>query len=132
MNCQTCTNPTKHAIGFWDGENSHGQLFDCHNLDCELKQDRLWAEEMSELEKDEVDRKNLFNEISMKMIKDKRRELQITIMKMSQGLGISPSEYSNYEMCRVALPVEMVDKINEVFKEQHRNRMEERIKGMYP
>lgn len=132
MNCQTCTNPTKHAIGFWDGENSHGQIFECRNLDCELKLARDKGIVIANEEKDRVILSNALNGIFMEDIKQKRKGLQVTIMKMSKELGISPSDYSNYEMCRVALPVDMVDKINEVFKEQHRNRMEERIKGMYP
>jgi len=115
MNCQTCTNPTKYPIGFWDGENSHGGIFDCHNSDCEVKQAKLKLDELIKNEKEEVDGINSANGISIEIIKDRRRELGITIAKIAKSLGISPSEYSCYEQCREPLPVEMIDKIDGVF-----------------
>jgi len=115
LNCQTCTNQTKHPIGFWDGENSHGQIFDCHNSDCEVKQAKLKLDELIKNEKEEVNEINSANGISIGIIKDRRRELGITIAKMAKSLGISPSEYSYYEQCWEPLPVEMVDRIDGVF-----------------
>ena len=115
LNCQTCTNQTKHPIGFWDGENSHGQIFDCHNSDCEVKQAKLKLDELIKNEKEEVNAINSANGISIGLIKDRRRELGITIAKMAKSLGISPSEYSYYEQCWEPLPVEMVDRIDGVF-----------------
>jgi len=115
MNCQTCTNPTKYPIGFWDGEKSHGGIFDCHNSDCEVKQAKLKLDELIKNEKEEVNEINSANGISIEIIKDRRRELGITIAKMARGLGIFASEYSCYEQCREPLPVEMVDKIESVF-----------------
>jgi len=120
MNCQTCTDPTKHPIGFWDGENTHGQLFDCHNHDCEAKQSKQKLTELLEEERVKVVEENSRNNIQMLLIKMKRKELQITISMMAKSLGISPSDYSNYEMCRVALPVEMVGRIEGVFREREK------------
>jgi len=117
MNCQTCTEPTKHAVGFWDGKNTHGQIYNCNNLSCEVKQETIEEALLLKEEMDKVDRINLANEISMKLIKDKRKELGITIRKMADCLGVSCSEYSNYEQCREALPIEIFDRIDGVFKE---------------
>ena len=117
MNCQTCTDPTKHPIGFWDGENSHGQIFDCDNLECELKKEKLKVAKFFEEEKRETEQVNLANGVSIEEIKTKRKELGIPIQRMAKELGIFPSEYSCYEQCREPLPVEMVDKIDEIFQD---------------
>ena len=149
MNCQTCTNPTKYPIGFWDGKDSHGQIFDCQNLDCEIKKERVKAAKFFEEEKRETEQVNLANGVSIEEIKTKRKELGIPIQRMAKELGIFPSEYSCYEQCREPLPVEMVDKIGEVFNKrickkcetfecmrwgasECRSLLEERIKEMYP
>lgn len=117
-NCQTCTNPTKYVFGLWDGPNgTFGDLFECHNLDCELKQERMKIFTNSEEEKKKVIATNERNGIFMELIKGTRKSLGITIMKMSKGLGISPSTYSNYETCREPFPVEMVNRINEILSE---------------
>ena len=117
MNCQTCNDPTKYIFALWDGPNgTHGKAFECHNLNCELKQSRLRGIVIAKEEQASVVEANEINMIFMEYIKQKRKELQITISKMAKSLGISPSDYSNYEMCRVALPVEMSERINEVFK----------------
>ena len=118
MNCQTCTEPTKYPIGFWDGEKSHGGIFDCDNSDCEVKQAKLKLDELIKNEKEEVNEINSANGISIEIIKDRRRELGITIAKMARGLGIFASEYSCYEQCREPLPVEMVGRIEEVFNKK--------------
>ena len=131
-NCQTCTNPTKYPIGFWDGEKSHGKIFNCHNYACIIKQENIEKALAIKEDMDKIDRINLSNEISMKLIKDKRKELLITIMKMSRLLGVSPSTYSNYEQCREPLPIELMERIEDVFKDEYRSRMEERMKEMYP
>jgi len=108
MNCQTCTNPTKYIFGLWDGKNgSHGAIFECNNLDCELKQNRLKASDDSEENKRTVTIINESNNVFMQKIKAKRKELQIAIRAMADGLGVSPSNYSNYEQGRVVVPVEM-------------------------
>ncbi len=119
MNCQTCTNPTKHFIGMWDGENgTSGYIFDCENISCEIKKKNC---EMAMSQKkiiDKVIQKNTSNGISMLKIKMQRKSLEITLTKMARELGISPSKYSNYETCREPLPVELRDRIEGVFKEQ--------------
>jgi len=117
MNCQTCTNPTRYPIGFWDGENSHGQIFDCRNSDCEVKRNRIRADKITEDKRIAIVEENSRNNIQMLLIKMKRKELGITIAKMAKELGVSPVDYSNYEQCRAALPVEMVDRIDEIFQD---------------
>lgn len=116
MICQTCTEPTKHAIGFWDGANgSGGYIYDCDNINCLAKQESIERAMVIKSEMDKIDRINFLKGISMSMIKSKRKELRITIHKMADWLGISCSEYSDYEMCRKPLPLELHDRIDEIF-----------------
>jgi len=118
MNCQTCATPTKYTTGFWDGEcGTFGQLFDCQNLNCKTKQDKIKDAESEEEKRQAVVKANARNEVQMISIRSKRKELQITISKMAKSLGISPSDYSNYEQCRVALPVEMAERIEGMFRD---------------
>ena len=122
MNCQTCTNPTKHFIGMWDGENgTSGYIFDCENISCEIKKKNC---EMAMLQKkiiDKVVQENSSNDISMLKIKMQRKSLEITVAKMARALGVSASGYCNYETCREPLPVELRDRIEEVFREVYNN-----------
>ena len=117
MNCDTCSDTTKYTIGLWDGaNNTHGRIFDCHNLNCELKLNMLRNVVITEQEKILVKEANEKNMIFMELIKAKRKELGITIMKMSKGLGISPSAYSDYEQYRNVVPLDIGDKINSIFR----------------
>jgi len=117
MNCQTCNDPTKYIFALWDGPNgTHGRTYDCHNIKCEVKQGRDKVTEFLEEERDNVILENHRNKVYIEIIRLKRKYLQITISKMAKSLGISPSDYSNYEMCRVALPVEMSERIEVVFR----------------
>ena len=118
MKCNTCNEPTKYILGLWDGPNgTYGRTYDCHNLNCELKHNRVRLEVDASREKELNTEINRRNKIFMELIRSRRRSLLITIMKMSRLLGISPATYSDYEMCRVALPVEMVERIEDVFRE---------------
>lgn len=122
MQCQTCTTPTKYIMGLWDdASGTHGKIFSCHNLECELKINRLRNDIILEEEKKTVTIINEANMIFVQKIKAKRKELQITIRAMADELGISPSDYSNYEMCRVALPVELVERIDGAFRKELKN-----------
>jgi len=112
MNCETCDNPTKYTTGFWDGENgTHGRLYDCHNLDCEIKQKRDNDINTAEEERAKVIAINEINGIRMDAVRLKRLKLHISIREMAKRLCVSPSMYSNYEQCRKALPVEAMDRI---------------------
>ena len=116
MNCETCTTPTKYDSQLWNmatGENV--KMFDCRNLECELKMNRIMAAEVGRI-KSRIHRINMDNKINIEIIKVKRIRKGITLRTMADKLGISPSQYSNYEQYREALPVEMVDRINEVFR----------------
>jgi len=127
MNCQSCNEPTKYILGLWDGSNgTHGAIFDCHNLSCEINKNRLKEADRSEENRNKVIDENAKNGIFMELIKSRRKSLLITIMKMSRLLGISPETYSDYEMCRVALPVEMVERIEDVFRDKYRESIEEK------
>lgn len=118
MNCQTCTTPTKYVTGFWDSKDDHGQFFDCHNLNCELKRNKQKVTELLEEEKRTNIIENAKNGISMERVKMQRKSLGITIAKMANSLGVSCSDYSVYEQCREPLPVELRDRIEGVFEEQ--------------
>jgi len=118
-NCQTCNDPTKYITGLWDGANgTHGAIYDCHNLDCGVKQANIEKSMAIKENIIAVVEENSRNNIQMLFIRLRRKELLITIMKMSRLLGISPVTYSDYEMCRVALPVEMIERIEDVFRKE--------------
>lgn len=124
VNCQTCNDPTKYITGFWDGKNgASGVICDCRNYKCEIKQENIERALAIESKIIAVAEENSRNNIFMELIKSRRKSLLINIMKMSKALGISPSDYSNYEMCRVALPVEMVERIEDVFRNISRSRL---------
>ena len=118
-NCQTCNDSTKYIFAHWDGENgTHGNVFECNNLDCELKQNRLWAAEREEEQRLTVIIANAKNGISMERVRMTRKELGITLVKMARGLGVSPSTYSCYETCREVLPVEMIKGIERLIRKR--------------
>lgn len=117
--CNECNNPTKYVFGLWDGENgTHGAIYECNNLDCELKQNRLKAIDYSDENKKKVIAENESNMIFVDSIKEKRKELEITIRKMAMNINISCSEYSNYEQCREPFPIGMACRINTLFEIQ--------------
>lgn len=128
INCQTCTDQTKYPIGFWDGEKSHGQIFDCNNQACLVKQENIEKALVIKAKMEEVEKINLDNGIDMKLIKAKRKSLEITINKMALKLRIMCSKYSGYETCREPLPVELRDKIEDIFKEMKSGYMGEILK----
>lgn len=118
MKCDTCNDTTKYILGLWDGKNNtHGAIFGCHNLNCEIKQGKMLFSEITDKVKQLVIEDNEKNMIFMDKIKAQRKDLHITIRAMADSLDVSCSTYSNYEQCRVALPVEMVGRINGVFRE---------------
>jgi len=118
MNCQACNDPTKYIMGLWDGVNgTHGAIYNCDNVSCEVKQENIEKAMAIKENRIAVVEENSRNNIQMLLIRMKRKELLITIMKMSRLLGISPAMYSNYEMCRVALPVDMSESINRIFQD---------------
>jgi len=122
MNCQTCNDPTKYIFALWDGPNgTHGRMYNCNNNECRIKRENNIVAEYQEEHKKLVIETNEANMIFVDLIKAKRKELQITIFKMAKSLGISPSDYSNYEMCRVALPVEMGERIEGVFRGEQKD-----------
>jgi len=109
-------------MGLWDGQNgTHGRIYDCHNMNCIRKFSIVKSIQKQEEEKEENIKINESNMIFVDLIKSKRKELQITISKMAKGLGISPSDYSDYEQCREPLPIETLDKINLIFREAFKN-----------
>jgi DNA-binding transcriptional regulator YiaG len=116
MKCDECNDTTRYVTGLWDGPNgTHGKLFDCRNLNCETKIDKEKVYTYLAEERKGVIKINDGNSIFMDLVKQKRKQLEITIIKMARSLGISPSMYCNYEQCREPLPIETLDKINSIF-----------------
>ena len=113
--CPNCNEPTRYVMGFWDGEKSHGQIYNCKNLSCLVKQENIERALAIEETKRANIIENAKNGISMERVKMQRKELLITTFGMAKLLSIFPSTYSNYEQCREPLPVELVDRIENVF-----------------
>jgi len=126
-NCPTCNEPTRYVIGFFDGLKLNGRIYDCNNLSCHIKRENIEKALAIEEERQTNIIENAKSGISMERVKMQRRELLITTFGMAKRLGISPSDYSNYEQYREAVPVEMVERIFEVFREHDEEFTQEEI-----
>lgn len=120
--CETCTEPTKYVCGLWDGRDpdtgkrTHGVIFDCKSRDCEFKiRERESIKDFARLLA-KVAAENEENGIDPGDIAEKRRARHITIRKMADHLGITPSRYSDYEKGRAAILKSDYAKILDVFR----------------
>ena len=50
-----CKEPSKRITGFWDGKcGAHGCLYDCDNLECDVKQIMVETERITQETKNTV------------------------------------------------------------------------------
>ena len=123
--CNTCTEPTRRVIGFWDGcdkftgEPTHGQIYECNSTTCELKQEIDKAAAKSQAEIQIIQQKHLARGIDMQTIDSARINREITMRNLSNAVGISPSLYCDYRACRKEIPQETYQKIVEFLGTRH-------------
>ena len=61
--CQSCTEPTKRPVGFYDRQGPGGTLeggvmYACDNMDCPLSKERLEGYARARVQKQEAQREN--------------------------------------------------------------------------
>ena len=109
--CDTCTEITKHVVGFRDGENgTHGCIYDCKNQLCEVKimVDATKSKDIQD--RIQVQQTNGKNAVFMGVLRHKRNDRGILVFDVANHLGISNSLYSRYENEKEAMPKELYDK----------------------
>ena len=109
--CNTCTDPTKRPVGFWDGEDdTHGCLYDCSNDACEVCKRNKQKDREAEQRRLTVHSENTKNGIDIKHLADLRKEQKISMRKMAEIAGCGAAEYSAYEHERKVFPTEIYQK----------------------
>lgn len=96
--CERCNEPTKHVVGFWDGENGKsGFVHDCENEKCEVRQLIKATETKAMQERFRIQNLNGQKRMYAGYISALRKDAKISMMEMSKIAGCSPAEYSAYE-----------------------------------
>ena len=96
--CERCNEPTKHVVGFWDGENGKsGFVHDCENEKCEVRQLIKVTETEAMQERFRIQNLNSRKRMYAGYIAALRKDAKISMMEMSKIAGCSPAEYSAYE-----------------------------------
>lgn len=87
--CKDCKESTKYVVGFFDGRNAQGCLYDCHNEDCEIKQIMEVSASKDIQERAKIQIVNGNNGMYAGYIAALRRDAKVTMFKMAQYSGIS-------------------------------------------
>lgn len=110
--CRKCTEPTKHIAGFWDGVDPNGNdtsgcFYDCNNIGCGIKMDRVIREAAAEDERQRIRVENADNRTDASTLVDMRKAAQCTLRIAADIAGISVSEYSAMEQERKVIPSQL-------------------------
>lgn len=112
--CERCNEPTKHVVGFWDGENGKsGFVHDCENEKCEVRQLIKATETKAMQERFRIQNLNSRKRMYVGYIAALRKDAKISMMEMSKIAGCSPAEYSAYEHERKPFDEEAYKKCEE-------------------
>ncbi|WP_337934189.1 helix-turn-helix transcriptional regulator [Enterocloster sp.] len=112
--CERCNEPTKHVVGFWDGENGKsGFVHDCENEKCEVRQLIKDTETKAMQERFRIQNLNSRKRMYAGYIAALRKDAKISMMEMSKIAGCSPAEYSAYEHERKPFDEEAYKKCEE-------------------
>lgn len=96
--CERCNEPTKHVVGFWDGENGKsGFVHDCENEKCEVRQLIKATETKAMQDRFRIQNLNSRKRMYAGYIAALRKDAKISMMEMSKIAGCNPAEYSAYE-----------------------------------
>lgn len=118
--CNTCSEPTKRPVGFWDGrDGSHGCLYSCQNEMCEAFQMKRTEEMEINLKRQRIRELNMENGIDIKQLVALRKNKKKSMRKMAELVHCSPAEYSSYEHEREAFPLELYKKCMEHLYKNH-------------
>lgn len=115
--CRTCSEPTKYATGFFDGENGeHGCLYDCKNTECLVNQLHNISESQAMKDRMHIQELNGAKGMYAGYIAAKRKDARIPMYKMAQIASCSSAEYSAYEHERKEFDPEVYRKCVEYLK----------------
>ena len=85
--CERCNEPTKHVVGFWDGENGKsGFVHDCENEKCEVRQLIKVTETKAMQERFRIQNLNSRKRMYAGYIAALRKDAKISMMEMSKIL----------------------------------------------
>lgn len=87
--CNTCKEPTKFVVGFYDGPRSKGCVYDCKNKECGAYQIRRFSESKEVQDRIKIQNLNSRNGMYAGYIAALRRDAKISMMKMSRIAGCS-------------------------------------------
>jgi len=121
--CSDCQEPTKIPVGFWDGINKDGGstgglIYDCSNVDCSIKQEKMKAELQAQQRELKTQKENRQNGIDIQEMVLARKQAELTIRDCAQALGVSLPKYSDYEHERTPMPPEEWGQIMEIAREE--------------
>ena len=86
--CNTCKEPTKFVVGFYDGPRSKGCVYDCKNKECGVYQIRRFSESKEVQDRIKIQNLNSQNGMYAGYIAALRRDAKISMMKMSRIAGV--------------------------------------------
>ena len=96
--CNDCEEPTKYAVGFFDGKNGiHGCLYDCHNEECTIKKIKEVSASKDIQEMARIQLANGDKGMYAGYIAALRKDAKVSMFKMAQIAGCSSADYSAYE-----------------------------------
>lgn len=123
--CDTCNEPTKSPMGFWDGYDEQGNMtggctWHCDSPECEIAVQRRFREEDAERTKTLVQQVNAENGVDVRKLRRARMDAYCTIREASEVINCSAAEYSAYETGRASMPK---DKFIYLYKYLKENRL---------
>lgn len=121
--CKECNDPTKYVVGMWDGIDHKtgnmigGAMTDCRNYDCPVKKQAEAAAKASDEERARIRQENADNGISAEDFRKDRINAGLTIKEAADYIGAKPATYSSWEHERLAIPIEVFMKLEELFED---------------
>ena len=113
IRCEECKEKSKRVVGFSDGAQGGSCLFDCDNLCCEVKAERVAVEEKEREAQCTAAKLNAEHQIVAKDIANARFSKRLTLKAVADAVGISVAKLSGYEHEREAIPKELYLRITE-------------------
>lgn len=121
--CKRCKEPTRYPIGFWDSYSrlfnrpKHGFFYECSNLKCPKKIERMMSIAQGNAKKEAAIKKNISHGIDFSRVEAYRRKSGLLIMEMCRLLEIrSAALYCSYRNYQEAVPMDIWEKCLEVIK----------------
>lgn len=120
--CEDCNTPSKRLAAFRDGYDrltgvdTHSYLYDCDDLSCTIKQERVGRAEVAERNRQAVQQESAANGIDFSRVEKARSKHFCTLYDFCQAVGISPAEYCHYRAGRKAVPKDLWDRLVQLLK----------------